>query len=251
MTSPMTQIKSSSSSSHWKPYFQFQSHDPGFDFLKSTPIEEKINRIEFCPSAKDRALLLTANDKTIKLWNVNHRSPHIANAAESLRHERKKSSQVTDPPSTSSLIYHPRPKNKLSRWLTLQLRPTSCDVHPPHHSSRFPIRHVPLSPYPSHLITISLSPVYSVRLVRGVSQVTSPRPAWNSPSVYWGPTLSRQRPTDKSTKMPTPTTSTPFRSIGKTYIVYPDISYINTPCQRTWSIHPISAPLLYQPTYIY
>ena len=99
-SSSMTQNKTSSSS-YWKPYFQFQSHDPSFDFLKSFPIQEKINRIEFCKSAKERALLLTTNDKTIKLWNVNHRMPHFANATESLRHERIKSSQVTP----SALIY--------------------------------------------------------------------------------------------------------------------------------------------------
>jgi len=45
----------------WKPYFQFQSHEPGFDFLKSLPIDEKINRIEFSSAVKDGVVLLTTN----------------------------------------------------------------------------------------------------------------------------------------------------------------------------------------------
>jgi hypothetical protein len=46
---------------YWKPYFQFQSHEPTFDFLKSLPIEEKINKIQFSKPLKEGVLLLTTN----------------------------------------------------------------------------------------------------------------------------------------------------------------------------------------------
>ncbi|KAL4431604.1 hypothetical protein ABPG77_001446 [Micractinium sp. CCAP 211/92] len=51
---------------------EFQSHEPEFDYLKSLEIEEKINKVRW---VKGRCsprchLLLTTNDKTIKLWKV-------------------------------------------------------------------------------------------------------------------------------------------------------------------------------------
>ena len=48
---------------NWLPYFQYQSHDPEFDFLKSLEIEAKINQIKFCDSAGNKNLLLSANGK--------------------------------------------------------------------------------------------------------------------------------------------------------------------------------------------
>ena len=52
-------------------YFtEFQSHEPEFDYLKSLDIEEKINKIRWVPSGNDAHYLLSANDKTIKLWKA-------------------------------------------------------------------------------------------------------------------------------------------------------------------------------------
>uniref|UniRef100_A0A0D6QYH5 Serine/threonine-protein phosphatase 2A 55 kDa regulatory subunit B n=1 Tax=Araucaria cunninghamii TaxID=56994 RepID=A0A0D6QYH5_ARACU len=49
---------------------EFQSHEPEFDYLKSLEIEEKINKIRWCPTVNGALFLLSTNDKTIKLWKV-------------------------------------------------------------------------------------------------------------------------------------------------------------------------------------
>lgn len=49
---------------------EFQSHEPEFDYLKSLEIEEKINKIRWCPASNGAQFLLSTNDKTIKLWKV-------------------------------------------------------------------------------------------------------------------------------------------------------------------------------------
>ncbi|GAQ80853.1 Serine/threonine protein phosphatase 2A regulatory subunit [Klebsormidium nitens] len=49
---------------------EFQSHEPEFDYLKSLEIEEKINKIRWCPTANGSRFLLSTNDKTVKLWKV-------------------------------------------------------------------------------------------------------------------------------------------------------------------------------------
>ncbi|KAK4769056.1 hypothetical protein SAY86_027206 [Trapa natans] len=49
---------------------EFQSHEPEFDYLKSLEIEEKINKIRWCQAVNGALFLLSANDKTIKLWKV-------------------------------------------------------------------------------------------------------------------------------------------------------------------------------------
>ena len=73
----------------WRPYFQFQSHEVCFDFLKSQPIDEKINNIEILKlPAQEKVVLLTANDKTMKLWKVTHRIPHVTHAVQGLEKER-------------------------------------------------------------------------------------------------------------------------------------------------------------------
>lgn len=46
---------------NWIPHFQFQSHDPEFDFLKSIEIESKINQIKFLPQNGTHNLLLSTN----------------------------------------------------------------------------------------------------------------------------------------------------------------------------------------------
>ncbi|CAN4100523.1 unnamed protein product [Withania somnifera] len=49
---------------------EFQSHEPEFDYLKSMEIEEKINKIRWCTKLNRSLFLLTANDRTIKLWKI-------------------------------------------------------------------------------------------------------------------------------------------------------------------------------------
>mmetsp|Transcript_33283 Transcript_33283/g.108844 ORF Transcript_33283/g.108844 Transcript_33283/m.108844 type:complete len:460 (-) Transcript_33283:383-1762(-) len=49
---------------------EFQSHEPEFDFLKSLEIEEKINSMRWCKGTMGCKMLLSTNDKTIKLWKV-------------------------------------------------------------------------------------------------------------------------------------------------------------------------------------
>jgi serine/threonine-protein phosphatase 2A regulatory subunit B len=54
----------------YQPYAEFKSHDSGFDFLTSMEIEEKINTIKWFPYAGGSRCLMTANDKTIKLFKL-------------------------------------------------------------------------------------------------------------------------------------------------------------------------------------
>lgn len=49
---------------------EFQSHEPEFDYLKSLEIEEKINQVQWVPHHTGTQLILSTNDKTIKLWKV-------------------------------------------------------------------------------------------------------------------------------------------------------------------------------------
>jgi serine/threonine-protein phosphatase 2A regulatory subunit B len=49
---------------------EFQSHEPEFDYLKSLEIEEKVNKVRWCKSSNNSHMLLSTNDKTIKLWKV-------------------------------------------------------------------------------------------------------------------------------------------------------------------------------------
>ncbi|GJD12109.1 Serine/threonine-protein phosphatase 2A 55 kDa regulatory subunit B beta isoform [Galdieria sulphuraria] len=56
----------------------FQSHEPEFDYLKSLEIEEKINEIQWCRPSAMNQLLLTTNDKTIKLWKLREKSLNVA-----------------------------------------------------------------------------------------------------------------------------------------------------------------------------
>ncbi|KAL8122785.1 serine/threonine protein phosphatase 2A 55 kDa regulatory subunit B beta isoform-like isoform X2 [Apium graveolens] len=52
---------------------EFQSHAQEFDCLRSLEIEEKINKIRWCQSVNGALLLLSTNDKTIKLWKVHEK----------------------------------------------------------------------------------------------------------------------------------------------------------------------------------
>ena len=49
------------SNNYWSPFFQFQSHEAEFDYLKSLEIEEKINQIRFCRAKSSNLMLLTTN----------------------------------------------------------------------------------------------------------------------------------------------------------------------------------------------
>lgn len=54
----------------YKFYTEFQSHESEFDYLKSLEIEEKINQIAWCHRVGSSLMLLSTNDKTIKLWKI-------------------------------------------------------------------------------------------------------------------------------------------------------------------------------------
>jgi len=54
-------------------HVDFQSHEAEFDYLKSLEIEEKINKIKWCRKSSNSLMLLSTNDKTIKLWKVSER----------------------------------------------------------------------------------------------------------------------------------------------------------------------------------
>ncbi|PON72217.1 Protein phosphatase 2A regulatory subunit PR [Parasponia andersonii] len=60
--------------STWHPEFQykteFQSHEPEFDYLKSSEIGEKINKVRWCATSNVSLFILSTNNKTIKLWKV-------------------------------------------------------------------------------------------------------------------------------------------------------------------------------------
>jgi serine/threonine-protein phosphatase 2A regulatory subunit B len=49
-------------------YFQFQSHEPEFDYLKSLEIEEKINMVKFCKKKSDSTFLLSTNGEEVAFW---------------------------------------------------------------------------------------------------------------------------------------------------------------------------------------
>lgn len=53
---------------------EIQSHYKEFDFLQSTDIEEKINCIEWVNQPNENMLILSANDKTIKLWRLTNKA---------------------------------------------------------------------------------------------------------------------------------------------------------------------------------
>eukprot|EP00002_Diphylleia_rotans_P000837 TRINITY_DN1044_c0_g1_i1.p1 TRINITY_DN1044_c0_g1~~TRINITY_DN1044_c0_g1_i1.p1 ORF type:complete len:473 (-),score=109.79 TRINITY_DN1044_c0_g1_i1:524-1942(-) len=56
--------------SEYRFYTQFQSHEAEFDYLKSLEIEEKINKIKWWKPCSNKHMMLTTNDKTIKLWKI-------------------------------------------------------------------------------------------------------------------------------------------------------------------------------------
>jgi len=69
----------------WVPSHQFQSHTAEFDYLKSLEIEAKVNQLKFLPSGRSQhMMLLSTNDKTIKLWKIGAVSSYTTNAVRNL-----------------------------------------------------------------------------------------------------------------------------------------------------------------------
>lgn len=63
-------------------YAEFQSHEPEFDHLKSTEVNESINALAFLRSTGgDGQRLLVTNEKVIKLWKVGPRAQCTAGPA--------------------------------------------------------------------------------------------------------------------------------------------------------------------------
>ncbi|XP_030458258.2 serine/threonine protein phosphatase 2A 55 kDa regulatory subunit B beta isoform-like [Syzygium oleosum] len=71
------QVERSESDFAWHPEYrymtEFQSHEPEFDYLKSLEIEEKVNKVKWCPMPNGSLFMLSTNDRTIKLWKVKER----------------------------------------------------------------------------------------------------------------------------------------------------------------------------------
>lgn len=53
---------------------EIQSHYKDFDYLKSVDIEERINSIEWLHGSNNSLLMLSTNDKTIKLWKLSNKT---------------------------------------------------------------------------------------------------------------------------------------------------------------------------------
>ena len=83
----------------YKFYTEFQSHDTEFDCLKSVEIEPKINVIEWWKHTASNLMLLTSNDKTIKLWRLGSKPPPKKSLDQFIR------SPSTPPTAPSSLPY--------------------------------------------------------------------------------------------------------------------------------------------------
>jgi serine/threonine-protein phosphatase 2A regulatory subunit B len=71
---PFVDASGAASSTEYRFYTEFQSHDAEFDYLKSLEIEEKINQVAWCKRSSPALMLLSTNDKTIKLWKVHERA---------------------------------------------------------------------------------------------------------------------------------------------------------------------------------
>ena len=114
-------IRSATEPPEYRFWTQFQSHEPEFDYLKSTEIEEKINEIRWCREVNGAQRLLATNDKTIKLWRVFEKeikevvsmTPALVNGRKS-----KSSSSLPSPRATS-------PTKRNSHVSTGALTPTA------------------------------------------------------------------------------------------------------------------------------
>ena len=55
---------------NWVPFFQFQSHDSVFDYLRSKEVSCKVNHLKAIPASPGKLSLLSCNEKTIKAWGT-------------------------------------------------------------------------------------------------------------------------------------------------------------------------------------
>ncbi|KAG0555082.1 hypothetical protein M758_12G146800 [Ceratodon purpureus] len=91
---------------------EFQSHEPEFDYLKSLEIEEKINKIRWCQTTNGARLLLSTNDKTIKLWKVSEKKmKNVSNLNVDPAHHMGNGSSVGANPALSTGPFSPRSMN--------------------------------------------------------------------------------------------------------------------------------------------
>ncbi|KAF7806066.1 serine/threonine protein phosphatase 2A 55 kDa regulatory subunit B beta isoform-like isoform X1 [Senna tora] len=61
---------------------EFQSHEPEFDYLKSLEIEQRIKKVRWCHTQNGLLFILSANDKTIKLWKIKeHKAKKVKEVA--------------------------------------------------------------------------------------------------------------------------------------------------------------------------
>ncbi|XP_072982822.1 serine/threonine protein phosphatase 2A 55 kDa regulatory subunit B beta isoform-like isoform X1 [Typha latifolia] len=64
---------------------EFQSHELEFDYMNSSEIGEKINKLKWCTQPNSSLFILSANNRTIKLWKVSeHKSKKVKEVEESL-----------------------------------------------------------------------------------------------------------------------------------------------------------------------
>ncbi|KAI9087599.1 hypothetical protein K1719_030469 [Acacia pycnantha] len=103
-----------------RPKFRFKteyhSHDPKFDPLSDMVVSERINKVSWCVAEKGRLMLLSANDKIIKLWTIKEYELDKTEQAIPLGHPRflssenvlisKKSSESGQEASSSAIGGH-------------------------------------------------------------------------------------------------------------------------------------------------
>ncbi|CAH8532802.1 unnamed protein product [Schistosoma intercalatum] len=112
-------------------YCTFTSHEPEFDYLKSLEIEEKINSITWLQAYSSAHHLLSANDKTIKLWRLSERHYEAYNfnirddENASLWDESSDRLNMIGPPIPHIITPDKLriPKFRKSRHLTIEARP--------------------------------------------------------------------------------------------------------------------------------
>ncbi|CAH8501638.1 unnamed protein product [Schistosoma turkestanicum] len=112
-------------------YCTFTSHEPEFDYLKSLEIEEKINSVTWLQKYTPAHHLLSANDKTIKLWRLSEKQYEAYNF--NIRDDENASlwDESTDRlnmigPPVPHIITPDKlriPKFRKSRHLTIEARP--------------------------------------------------------------------------------------------------------------------------------